>query len=749
MKIKIGGLGLVLLMVASHAFTGIDQDLLAFWSFDQEYEDQVGTNHLIPGTGVNLVPGRFGNAVSLDGSAQSYLATAAPTNLAMGTQSFSVSMWIRPSVGNKNNRLMDHRGTGPAGQHSGWQLRIRQANGSWHFRGAALDDGAGNYKACHGCGGNYLLEQWYHVVMIYRAGVGLEFYVDGQLDGVKTVESFASITNAFPLVLGGAIVKKGVISNSANQSFKGEMDEVRIYGRALDSSEVFALYGQPITPANPSFTQAYLDYIGEFAAASHSLGFFYLDSDTSGNGIPDFFLIGDDQDLDGDGLANRVDPDDDGDGIADVDDKAGYNVSTGSQAGFAPLTGITPASFFKNGTQAAAAGLHPDDFWQFVPNGTYEQLGTSYTDANGTVFPNVYQNPAAYLYIDQYNRLGNLVSDGIPDILQAAVGSNTLPAFALETDHQTVSVDRTTILPGLLGQWLAGETGQIIFYLADDDSNTIPSPQFASGYPYSNGITDSYSTADGRPDYDLYGTTNEMDPAIPASLLADDAEGVRLWRYRKLLGSISDAREVVYFLTVYWNAAGRTNQTYYSRGEFNETFGNFGRNARTSGDGYGLESGMSAVGSATPNNWFPHFRNLAEHNLAAQYAFGQDWAAIATTPYDGSVPVALHPTNQMWVNRFENYSTANRIINHVDLSDLLNSLSTALTDRLWGRYGFDLTGAEPFLIRREEGGNQHLVCYGLNSGTHAGTLLAWEDFFALGDRSYIDAVFFTNRAPNP
>ncbi len=500
----------------------------------------------------------------------------------------------------------------------------------------------------------------------------------------------------------------------------------------------------------PGSVALYVDFLGEFAAANHSLGFFYLDIDTSGDGVPDFHLVGPDDDLDGDGLANHADLDDDGDGVPDTEDKAGYDVAAGPAAGWAPLTGSAPAELFQNGPIAAAAGLHPGDYWQFVPNGLHEQNGASYVDASGAVWSGVFLVPGAYLYVDERDRNGALASDGVPDVLQSPFRSGKLAPFVLEKGGETLSMDGQPF-PGLLGPWSSGDTGMTLFLLCDDDAGSAVSFHFNAFFPYRDMgapiVADIYEGPDGQPDYDLYGTTDEADPAIPAALKVDDPQGVRLWRYRRLAGPVSDAREITYFLTVYWQSGGQGVNTYYSRAELNEQspyYANYGRNGRTSGDRFGVDDGEPGVGTPTPDNWFPRFQNLTEHDATAQFAFGLSWSQVANAPVDGSAPIALDPADQAWVDRHENFNPSRRVINHLDMSDALAAMPLDATALIWGRYGVDLADFDNRQVPRAANGRlDHFNLWSVG----AGYVMTWEDLFGGGNRSYCDAVFFTNRPP--
>lgn len=73
---------------------------------------------------------------------------------------------------------------------------------------------------------------WYHTAMTYD-GLELKIYVNGQLDGSLTVGG-PVVTSPHPFIIGGNL--------SGPWFFNGRLDEVSLYGRALDAAEIEAVY---------------------------------------------------------------------------------------------------------------------------------------------------------------------------------------------------------------------------------------------------------------------------------------------------------------------------------------------------------------------------------------------------------------------------------------------------------------------------------------------------------------------------
>ncbi len=79
------------------------------------------------------------------------------------------------------------------------------------------------------------IDTWYHLT-VTRSDKYLMFYVDGEKKGMMTVQGFSPSYSTNPVgTIGGRL-------NGSKQFFKGVIDDVKIYSRALPEAEVVALY---------------------------------------------------------------------------------------------------------------------------------------------------------------------------------------------------------------------------------------------------------------------------------------------------------------------------------------------------------------------------------------------------------------------------------------------------------------------------------------------------------------------------
>ncbi len=502
----------------------------------------------------------------------------------------------------------------------------------------------------------------------------------------------------------------------------------------------------PLSAAEtPTFKPLTADYVGEGAGASHTVGYFFLDIDSNGDGIPNFAQVKDSDDLDGDGIINQLDDDDDGDGILDVNDRAGYFQADGTAAGEAPPA--MPARFFAHGEAAAAAGLHANDYWQFVPNHFYEQKGAAYSDDSGRSFSNLFQHPGAYLYVDR-NR------NAVPDALETALsGNDQMPPLTVDRHFLAGDAVAGADAPGLLGLWQGRLTGETLFYQCDDDGDSSHTGAFFSYNPYFQsgrmpGIRDSANSSDSNPDYPLYFTTDPVSPAIPNVLKEKDARGVDKWRYRRLGATISSAREIVLFAAVFYPYQGSQVNVHYSKAAFNRY--SQGQNQVSPRDITGRHYGG---GNCDRVNWIPAFRNLTDHNYLAECYFGSgtNWRDIADFPEDPNrMPQAHNPANQAWVDQWANLSLQNQLVNYISLAKWFDETSINARSVIAERYGYDVGDLDRAIaIRYQNFRAPQMVTHSFSvvgeAGLTSGVIVGIEDLPVPSDNDFEDVILVLSR----
>ena len=161
------------------------------------------------------------------------------------SQSFTIAAWVNPASANASNYsalVALSRDTGnycglwispPGGDPAG-------GNRSRFFMGAA---------GSAGCFGAYVTTGWHHIAVVQNGSTNHEYVY---VDGVDTTYASHVANNCN----GGGLLTLGydVISGTNSELFNGSLDEVRIYNRALSTTEINSMY-LGYQPASASATQ--------------------------------------------------------------------------------------------------------------------------------------------------------------------------------------------------------------------------------------------------------------------------------------------------------------------------------------------------------------------------------------------------------------------------------------------------------------------------------------------------------------
>jgi hypothetical protein len=197
--------------------------LVARWTFDEDSGDLIdhsGKGHPAKRLGaVTTVPGRIGAALHADGGNSGAEAADAPDLRITGD--LTLAIWVRKTgeVGDWTCVL----GKGRWNERN-YGIWLEPGSKKWMYQqyGATVDVMAGKLVE---------VGRWIHLAVTIEKDL-VRVYTNGALDGEKARSGPPSTPNA-PLGLGYAMGHKGFI---------GDLDDARVYSRALSGEEIRALY---------------------------------------------------------------------------------------------------------------------------------------------------------------------------------------------------------------------------------------------------------------------------------------------------------------------------------------------------------------------------------------------------------------------------------------------------------------------------------------------------------------------------
>lgn len=244
-----------------------NSSLLAYYSFDGNTNNALGSNYNLfqGGSGTSytfnnnggITGGQINNSGCYEFNSGMFLMTNdfAPLFDTDPSQSFSISYWVRNNVQQGNTLPTHFEFFTSAFTRGGLVWGASTASNQFTTSSAAAANNA---------------NQWYHIVYIFnRASNVQRIFVNGVLlFDLAANDNLFRYTPAFT-VGGGFNVN---LTINSQKSFNGRIDEMYVFNRAIDPSEVTALYNKQ-TPISLSFTDenllAYYPFNGN-AENAHS-----------------------------------------------------------------------------------------------------------------------------------------------------------------------------------------------------------------------------------------------------------------------------------------------------------------------------------------------------------------------------------------------------------------------------------------------------------------------------------------------
>lgn len=223
--------------------------LAAYYPFNGNVNDESGNNLNGINHGATLIADRFGysnSAYGFDGT-NNYIELP-DTILAPTSPEITLSIWVKADTDIKWNdpHIFFKMKTGV--------MAIAYYKKEW--MGSVSDSIRIGVKLSNGYWYNTLMSiarnNWYHVVGVYRRGIDLTVWVNGQKGRSLNLPSLDIITGD------NLLSSLGRYQLSSDRFFKGAIDDFIIYNRALSEGEIIGLYrgwselNPPITATSPA-----------------------------------------------------------------------------------------------------------------------------------------------------------------------------------------------------------------------------------------------------------------------------------------------------------------------------------------------------------------------------------------------------------------------------------------------------------------------------------------------------------------
>lgn len=231
------------------------EGLLAYWALNErspsvQVADSSGNRNtgIVRNSANTWGAGARGGALMLDGN-NDYIDVASTNALKYTGGNFSISLWIKPASDESDGGRIVSKPWSGCGDYN-YTVEYGSAQGVVFTLKGATGASLSSVRTAP-------RDQWTHVVATVDSSRVMRLYINGVFDNNTT----HSITNwtppgcgdtNTPLTLGSLYPYGEGWAGNTGFSFKGALDDVRMYSRVLSPSEVVAMYRQNETAINSS-----------------------------------------------------------------------------------------------------------------------------------------------------------------------------------------------------------------------------------------------------------------------------------------------------------------------------------------------------------------------------------------------------------------------------------------------------------------------------------------------------------------
>lgn len=204
--------------------------LVGHWPLDGSGTDRSGREHAVtPGSGATWTALRAGGELSLDGTSGAYAATDSVLDT---TLPFTVSAWVR-LASDADPATMYTAVSQDSATTSRFLLQYDNTVSTWAFKVRAEDQAT---KVSAVATSPAVLGVWTHLTGVWD-GTQVQLYVNGQAQGsTPTTLSWAATA--------GFSIGRARFDGAPVNRFKGAIDDVRAYARALSADEIAVVSGR-------------------------------------------------------------------------------------------------------------------------------------------------------------------------------------------------------------------------------------------------------------------------------------------------------------------------------------------------------------------------------------------------------------------------------------------------------------------------------------------------------------------------
>ena len=204
------------------------EGLVAYWALDETEGNNVGDSSgnghdgTLVGDPQWTEDGKFGGALVFD---QDGDEVDVPFHANLNQETFTICAWANAETGGTGHRaVVSSRDDFPQRGY----IFYATPNNTWQFW-----TGGGGWKSVQGPAVN--LDNWEHLAGVYENGTQ-KFYVNGELAGERA-DGALQINTAQEFLIGAGANETA----NHNYRFKGMIDEVCLFDKALDEGEIGAL----------------------------------------------------------------------------------------------------------------------------------------------------------------------------------------------------------------------------------------------------------------------------------------------------------------------------------------------------------------------------------------------------------------------------------------------------------------------------------------------------------------------------